>query len=64
MENNGAVTGAELSFMQFPYTGSVTTYDSTSFCPDSASTATSIATGNKTESGVINMLPLDPRRAL
>ena len=35
----------------------MTTYDSTSFCPDSASTATSIATGHKTESGVINMCP-------
>ena len=35
----------------------VTTYDSTSFCPDSASTATSIASGEKTESGVINMTP-------
>ena len=51
-ENNGAVTEGELSFTSFPEVGSVTTYDSTSFCPDSASTATSIATGNKTESGV------------
>lgn len=57
VENNGAITSAELSFMKFPYTGSVTTYDSTSFCPDSASTATSIASGEKTESGVINMCP-------
>ena len=56
-ENNGAVTEGELSFTAFPEVGSVTTYDSTSFCPDSASTATSIATGNKTESGVINMCP-------
>ena len=56
-ENNGAVTEGELSFTSFPEVGSVTTYDSTSFCPDSASTATSIATGNKTESGVINMCP-------
>ncbi len=55
--NNGAVIEAELSFTQFPEVGSVTTYDSTSFCPDSASTATSIATGHKTESGVINMCP-------
>lgn len=55
--NNGAITEAELSFTQFPEVGSVTTYDSTSFCPDSASTATSIATGHKTESGVINMCP-------
>lgn len=44
-----------LNFMQFGSTGSVTTYDSTSFCPDSASTATSIASGYKTYSGVINM---------
>ena len=47
VENNGAVTPAELSFMKFPFVGSVTTYDSTSFCPDSASTATSIASGEK-----------------
>ena len=57
VDNNGAVTEADLSFTNFPHVGSVTTYDSTSFCPDSASTATSIATGHKTESGVINMCP-------
>ncbi len=57
VDNNGAVTEADLSFTGFPQVGSVTTYDSTSFCPDSASTATSIATGHKTESGVINMCP-------
>lgn len=46
--NNGAITEeAELSFTQFPEVGSVTTYDSTSFCPDSASTATSIASGKR-----------------
>lgn len=44
-----------LSFMKFPVAGSAATYDSTSFCPDSASTATSISTGHKTYSGVINM---------
>ena len=44
-----------LSFMKFPVAGSAVTYDSTSFCPDSASTATSISTGHKTYSGVINM---------
>lgn len=44
-----------LNFMQFDHMGSVTTYDSSSFCPDSASTATSIASGYKTYSGVINM---------
>ena len=57
VENDGAVVQSPLSFMGFPHTGSVTTYDSTSFCPDSASTATSIATGHKTKSGTINMDP-------
>lgn len=44
-----------LSFLNFPVAGSAQTYDSTSFCPDSASTATSISTGKKTYSGTINM---------
>ena len=45
---------ADLSFTKFPYLGMMTTYDSSSFCPDSASTATSMASGEKTLSGVIN----------
>lgn len=49
------VTDGSLSFTRFPAVGSVSTYDATSFCPDSASTATSIASGYKTYSGVINM---------
>ena len=44
-----------LAMMSFPIPGSAQTYDSTSFAPDSASTATSIATGNKTWSGSINV---------
>ncbi len=44
-----------LSFLNFPVVGSAQTYDSTSFCPDSASTATSLSTGHKTYSGTINM---------
>lgn len=48
-------TSELLNFMKFPVAGSATTYDSTSFCPDSASTATSIASGHKTYSGVLNM---------
>lgn len=44
-----------LNFMNFDVAGSAVTYDSTSFCPDSASTATSLSTGNKTYSGTINM---------
>lgn len=45
----------QLVMMDFPVAGSAQTYDSTSFAPDSASTATSIATGNKTWSGSINV---------
>ena len=45
----------DLAFTKFKVAGTATTFDSTSFCPDSASTATSIATGNKTHSGVVNM---------
>lgn len=60
---NGTQQGGEeptierVSFMDFPVIGSQYTYDSTSFCPDSASTATSIASGRKTASGVINVSP-------
>jgi Alkaline phosphatase len=46
---------SKMNFTNFPVAGSATTYDSSSICPDSASTATSISTGNKTLSGVINM---------
>lgn len=46
---------SKLNMMKFPVAGSAQTYDSTSFCPDSASTATSISTGHKTYSGTINM---------
>lgn len=55
--NNDNIVQSEsnLSFMSFPVAGSAQTYDSSSFCPDSASTATSISTGHKTYSGTINM---------
>lgn len=45
---------ADLSFTTFKNVGVMTTYDASSFCPDSASTATSMASGEKTLSGVIN----------
>lgn len=45
----------KLNFMDFEVAGSAVTYDSCSFAPDSASTATSIATGEKTYSGMINV---------
>lgn len=41
----------------FPAQGMNTTYDLTSVIPDSASTATAIASGHKTASGVIGMDP-------
>lgn len=44
-----------IKFIGFPVAGSARTYDSTSFCPDSASTATAMSTGHKTYSGTINM---------
>ena len=44
-----------LNFMNFDVAGSAVTYDSCSFAPDSASTATSITTGYKTYSGMINV---------
>ncbi|MGN0243564.1 MAG: alkaline phosphatase [Lachnospiraceae bacterium] len=54
---NGAVLDGpvDLCFMNFDTAGSAVTYDSCSFAPDSASTATSIATGKKTYSGMINV---------
>ncbi len=45
---------SKLVFDNFKYTGLMTTYDASSFAPDSASTASSMASGAKTLSGVIN----------
>lgn len=44
-----------VNFTQFPIAGIATTQDSTSFAPDSASTATSLACGIKTHSGTIGL---------
>jgi alkaline phosphatase len=52
---NGKVSTDNLLFANFPACGMATTHDSTSFCPDSASTATAMSTGCKTHSGVIGM---------
>ncbi|MGI5963156.1 MAG: alkaline phosphatase [Lawsonibacter sp.] len=56
-DNQGAILDGPvaLNFMDFDVAGSAVTYDSNSFAPDSASTATSIATGYKTYSGSINV---------
>lgn len=51
----GEVAISSLNFTQFPISGVVTTYDSTSFCPDSASTATALSCGVKTHSGVLGL---------
>lgn len=53
---SGEVAPEMLNFTQFPAAGVATTQDSTSFCPDSASTATSLASGVKTHSGTIGMM--------
>ena len=52
---SGLVELEELTFTQFPVVGIQYTQDATSFCPDSASTATSLSSGYKTHSGVIGM---------
>ncbi|MBN2239978.1 MAG: alkaline phosphatase [Dehalococcoidales bacterium] len=52
---SGEVSTDNLLFANFPACGMATTHDSTSFCPDSASTATAMSTGYKTHSGVIGL---------
>ncbi len=56
-DNGGAKLDGPISlnFMNFPVAGSAVTFDSNSFAPDSASTATSLSTGHKTYSGSINV---------
>ena len=63
-DRNGAVLDGpiKLNFMKFEAAGSAITYDSCSFAPDSASTATSVATGKKTylreKQGYVRFFPL------
>lgn len=52
---SGEIATKSLNFTQFPAAGVATTHDATSFCPDSASTATAFSSGIKTHSGVIGM---------
>lgn len=47
----------ELSFTSFPAAGLVSTFDYGSYITDSSSAITAILTGEKTYSGVLNMLP-------
>ena len=55
INESGLIELDKLTFTQFPVVGLQYTQDSTSFCPDSASTATSLSSGYKTHSGVIGM---------
>lgn len=52
---NGEVATRDLNFTKFPVAGYTTTHDSTSFAPDSASTATALASGVKTHSGTVGL---------
>lgn len=54
-KNSNEINLNRLGFTKFPVVGNATTQDLTSFCPDSASTATAIANGYKTHSGVIGL---------
>ncbi len=47
----------KLSMLKFPVQGMTTTYSSNSFITDSASAGTAIATGKKTNDGVVSMDP-------
>jgi alkaline phosphatase len=49
------IAAKRLGFSQFPVAGLTTTYDAKTFITDSASAGTAIASGNKNESGVVNM---------
>jgi alkaline phosphatase len=49
------ISAKRLGFSQFPVSGLTTTYDAKTFITDSASAGTAIASGNKNESGVVNM---------
>ncbi|ADY14456.1 alkaline phosphatase [Sphaerochaeta globosa] len=51
----GKLSLKPLTFTSFPVLGLQTTYDATSFCPDSASTATSLSSGYKTHSGTLGL---------
>ncbi len=53
----GEVSLTPLGFTQFESLGLTSVHDSTSFAPDSASTATSLSSGFKTHSGVIGLYP-------
>ena len=54
IEHPDTIKPEKLSFLQFPTTGMVTNYDTTSYIPDSASSGSAIASGKKIPTGAIN----------
>lgn len=54
-QKGGNPEASRLSFTKFPAQGMNTTYSENSFITDSAAAGTAIATGKKTDSGVISM---------
>lgn len=54
----GRLGGAQLTFTTFPYLGMCTTYSANSIITDSSASGTAIATGTKTNNG---MLGVDPQ---
>lgn len=55
LEKSGKTVSESLSFLDFPVTGSLETGNAESFCTDSASAGTAMATGKKTKTGVLGM---------
>jgi len=58
---DGDTAIGSLSFTVFPVTGTATTFDLTSVIPDSASAATAMACGIKTQSGMLGMTEDDEK---
>ncbi len=54
---DGKLGGSQLSFTQFPVLGMCTTYSANSVITDSAASGTAIATGVKTNNGMLGMDP-------
>ena len=55
--NKASSEPTKLNFSKFPAQGMSTTYAADSFIPDSASAGTALASGHKTNDGVVNMDP-------
>ena len=56
-QRNGELGITPLCFASFPYTGFITTYSANSDVTDSSAAGTALATGHKTNNGVMGQLP-------